>query len=99
MSTLDTMHGLLHDDKHRTLRQRAEMLVIVTVLTGSWLGVGYVWRGKSEHERVERIQADYITKLDALREKQAKELEALRERHGRALDTLRLTCTKKEIEK
>lgn len=99
MSTLETMHGLLHDDKHRTMRQRLEVFSIVFVLSGAWVGVGYAWRDKAADERLERAQTEYAGKLEAMRERQARDIDALREKHGRALDSLRLTCAKKEIEK
>ena len=77
MSTLETMHGLLHDEKHRTFRQRFEVIIVLFVLSGSWITAGYMLAMRVTNDRVEALQVKHQKDLDAKSEKYRKDLDAL----------------------
>lgn len=88
MSTLDSMHAILHDPKHRPLWKRIEMLVIVFVLSGAWVTTGYFAAYKSMTEKIETLQLDH-----------AKKLADAGEDYRKKLDAISLKCANKEIAK
>lgn len=88
MTTIDTIHGLLHDDKYKSARGKLETIIIVFMLSGSWAGAGYILGNRDRTESLAKIEMQYNAKLADERDK-----------FGKELDNLRLTCAKKEIGK
>lgn len=66
MSSLETVHDMLHDPaKRRPLMKRVEMLAVVFVLSASWISAGYIWGHKDANEKSERVAAE-LTKQAAI---------------------------------
>lgn len=88
MTTLDTINGLLHDEKHDTLRHKTVNMIAVVIACGSWSAAGYILAMRDNATKLEAVQLRYASQMADESDKFRKEL-----------DNLRLTCIKKDINK
>ena len=73
--TLDSMNAALHDPARRPMWKRLEVIVILLVLSGSWVGVGYGFGVKEGTARYDAQRDRYDTARERMRKEQAAEIQ------------------------
>lgn len=88
MTTLDSLHGALHDpEKRKPIYRRLEMLIAICVMSGGWAAVGYGFGVKADVVRYETLRENYTLKVEKMRKDQASEIAKLQAQYSQGLGT------------